>query len=509
MYEMVSKKSKRKEIAPAVHAGNRTGIPDGMKARFEQGSGFSFDDVRVQYHSDKPAQLQAFAYTQGNRVYLGPGQEKHLEHELGHVVQQKQGRVGITSFLNGVGLNEDPAMEREADAYARSGGGGMGVFGGARPAGPGAPVQLQRWRWVSEDGDWEPVELEDGEVTSEKPNRAGTLNGEILDTSTEGYVLEQGGASMNQHGANQSATLHSKDTTKLVTGDVSHKLTAMYEDDKGKRRRRRFGEAEDIHRFLRWLSTFLSVQYQISGEVQCYYDVSRKIIFVSTNNYRELGRLGKGLLPLPARVRPKTARQIRHHNHWDNLAFLLNHYNRAFGTFREIIVSVIPDDPELDRKSLGTHAEQRILHYLKKESEEIKGDMIAAGAVEVEDGRLKLKPEYLGGLRRACFACARICHSAAGQASIHPGPFWPSKASLGGAEKLDLVKISEGITEQDPTYVTFEAGQATLDHDTDSGDEDLGMDAYEDEEDEKKSEVPYSRTDWDFYARVLRAMELE
>lgn len=82
---------------PVSQKPNNTGIPDAMKARFENLSGFSFDDVKVHYNSDKPAQLQAHAYAQGNQVYMGPGQEKHLGHELGHVVQQKQGRVRATT----------------------------------------------------------------------------------------------------------------------------------------------------------------------------------------------------------------------------------------------------------------------------------------------------------------------------------------------------------------------------------------------------------------------------
>ena len=51
---------------------NLTGIPTQMKLDFEQRSGLSFDDVRVHYNSDKPAQLQALAYTQGTQVYLPP-----------------------------------------------------------------------------------------------------------------------------------------------------------------------------------------------------------------------------------------------------------------------------------------------------------------------------------------------------------------------------------------------------------------------------------------------------
>ena len=80
---------------------NKTGIPDGLKAGMESVSGMSLNDVTVHRNSDKPAQLQAHAYAQGTDVHLAPGQEKHLPHELGHVVQQKQGRVAPTVQLKG------------------------------------------------------------------------------------------------------------------------------------------------------------------------------------------------------------------------------------------------------------------------------------------------------------------------------------------------------------------------------------------------------------------------
>jgi hypothetical protein len=99
---------------------NQTGIPDEMKTRFENLSGFSFDDVRVHYNSDKPAQLQSLAYTQGNQVYVAPGHEKHLGHELGHVVQQKHGVVRPTIFVNNHGINNTAGMETEADHLAGS-----------------------------------------------------------------------------------------------------------------------------------------------------------------------------------------------------------------------------------------------------------------------------------------------------------------------------------------------------------------------------------------------------
>jgi hypothetical protein len=73
------------------------------------------DAVRVHYNSAEPAKLQALAYTRGAEIYVGPGQESHLPHEAWHVVQQASGAVGPTTTLGGVPINDDPALEREAD----------------------------------------------------------------------------------------------------------------------------------------------------------------------------------------------------------------------------------------------------------------------------------------------------------------------------------------------------------------------------------------------------------
>lgn len=94
---------------------NLTGIPTQMKLDFEQRSGLSFDDVRVHYNSDKPRKIGALAYTQGNQVHVGPGQERHLRHELGHVVQQKSFNITPTKYMQGVAINDARIYEKTAD----------------------------------------------------------------------------------------------------------------------------------------------------------------------------------------------------------------------------------------------------------------------------------------------------------------------------------------------------------------------------------------------------------
>ncbi|MDP4209264.1 MAG: EndoU domain-containing protein [Bacteroidota bacterium] len=99
---------------------NNTGLPDNLKSGIENLSGYSLDDVKVHYNSDKPTQLQALAYAQGTDIHVAPGQEKHLPHEAWHVVQQKQGRVQPTlQMKEGVAVNDDKGLESEADVMGR------------------------------------------------------------------------------------------------------------------------------------------------------------------------------------------------------------------------------------------------------------------------------------------------------------------------------------------------------------------------------------------------------
>lgn len=95
---------------------SKTGMQHSLKAGLEALSGLDMSDVRVHHNSDKPQQVGALAYTQGNDIHVAPGQERHLPHEGWHVVQQKQGRVKPTlQMKTGVYVNDDAGLEREAD----------------------------------------------------------------------------------------------------------------------------------------------------------------------------------------------------------------------------------------------------------------------------------------------------------------------------------------------------------------------------------------------------------
>lgn len=91
------------------------GLPPALQAGIAQLSDEDLSDVQVHAGSARPAELGALAYAQGNDIHLGPGQDRHLPHEAWHLVQQRQGRVRPTAQAAGMPVNDDPALEHEAD----------------------------------------------------------------------------------------------------------------------------------------------------------------------------------------------------------------------------------------------------------------------------------------------------------------------------------------------------------------------------------------------------------
>ena len=102
------------QIAPEEN--NNSQIPPALLQKIQEESGVSLADVQIHYNSSKPSEVDALAYTKGNHIYIGPGNEQYLEEELWHVVQQKMGRVKATEELNGNKLNTDQNLEDEAQS---------------------------------------------------------------------------------------------------------------------------------------------------------------------------------------------------------------------------------------------------------------------------------------------------------------------------------------------------------------------------------------------------------
>ncbi len=142
------------QLQQAAPTANKTGLPDGLKTGIEALSGVDMSGVRVHRSSSKPAALQAHAYAQGSDIHLGPGQEKHLPHEAWHVVQQAQGRVSATRQTKGIGINDDSALEREADEMGARAASGTASHGGASMTGLASDRIIQRKERAEGDLDY-------------------------------------------------------------------------------------------------------------------------------------------------------------------------------------------------------------------------------------------------------------------------------------------------------------------------------------------------------------------
>lgn len=115
MKSLIQRQLESNGVTSEVQGENRTGMPDTLKNGLEGLSGMDLSSVKVHRNSSKPAQVKSLAYAEGQDIYLGPGQEHHLPHEGWHAVQQMQGRVRPTVYAEGIPVNDDESLEKEAD----------------------------------------------------------------------------------------------------------------------------------------------------------------------------------------------------------------------------------------------------------------------------------------------------------------------------------------------------------------------------------------------------------
>jgi hypothetical protein len=139
------------DAVPGGTSGGGQHMPAAVQARMEQAFGADFSGVRV-HEGAQASEVGARAYTQGSDIHFAPGAyrpdsrqgQELLGHELTHVLQQRQGRVQASTQYQGVAINDDPGLEREADELGAQAASGASVAMGdaAESTGAGA-VQRQ------------------------------------------------------------------------------------------------------------------------------------------------------------------------------------------------------------------------------------------------------------------------------------------------------------------------------------------------------------------------------
>jgi hypothetical protein len=130
-------------------------LPAAVQRQMEAAFATSFADLRI-HEGPQAERLGAVAYTQGSDIHFRPGAyDPHgaagrelLGHELTHVVQQRAGRVDIPHG-KGVPVNEDPALEAEADELGARAARGEAVEVRGASAAPGSQrAVVQRYAIV-------------------------------------------------------------------------------------------------------------------------------------------------------------------------------------------------------------------------------------------------------------------------------------------------------------------------------------------------------------------------
>lgn len=132
-------------------------MPPLVQRKMESSFGADFSNVNIHKNSAQSTDMNAHAFTQGNDIHFAPGQynpesqqgQELLGHELTHVVQQRAGVVKPTTQMKGVGVNDDAALENEADVMGKKAAEGKP----AEVAGVGSGIQketavenLSEWR---------------------------------------------------------------------------------------------------------------------------------------------------------------------------------------------------------------------------------------------------------------------------------------------------------------------------------------------------------------------------
>lgn len=107
--ELLTKKKHKKEQVRA--------LPAALQKEAEKASGISMKQVSIHYNSELPEQHQAHALTFGNDIYIHDLSQRHLHHELGHVLQQHALSIPATSYENGMAVNSSSFYENSADLW--------------------------------------------------------------------------------------------------------------------------------------------------------------------------------------------------------------------------------------------------------------------------------------------------------------------------------------------------------------------------------------------------------
>ena len=258
---MISMLERQQAQTAARPASSGTPLADAMKAKFEQQFGLPMDDVRVHRKSDEPAKFDAGAYTYGTDIFIGPGQEDTLEHEMTHVAQQKLGQVRPTGMEHGMAVNRSPALEHSAD---------MGTVPQMAGGATGPVVQCSEAGRTQEKIDEELRKMQQAELTAAEPAAAVVV---------EAAAAEPAAAAAVEAAAAEPATKWSQDDLIALTVRCAKDIfkTESCGDGEGCQEEKDF--SIDVGKLKSFLKTMLFKRYREQSNQDLIEKIFEKIGF--------------------------------------------------------------------------------------------------------------------------------------------------------------------------------------------------------------------------------------
>jgi hypothetical protein len=133
--KLMSDIGKKKKQTPETSTDTK--LPEEVQDKMEKSFGQDFGNVKIHKDSSSALELNAKAYAQGEDIHFAPGAfdplsksgQELIGHELTHVVQQRQKRVGKGEVHGkGIEMNQDASLEKEADDLGKLAAEGIPIY---------------------------------------------------------------------------------------------------------------------------------------------------------------------------------------------------------------------------------------------------------------------------------------------------------------------------------------------------------------------------------------------
>ena len=219
-------------------------LPEAFQAKMENALGTDLSNEKIVKDSKLAEDAGAKAMNMGGETHFAPGQfnldskegQELAAHEFAHQKQKEDGLVKQTGEVNGMALNDDPALEKDADNKAAKAVNGEVAHSGVLTSGGSAgPVQA----YMESEIDGKPGKVsKDLSLAAPMEGDKHTVYAEAGKVDESNAKLKAVGAQIRLQETSETATVKNDKTSKtlkrvlptnLVNGESGEDMT-MYAD---------------------------------------------------------------------------------------------------------------------------------------------------------------------------------------------------------------------------------------------------------------------------------------